>query len=372
MLLHKFTSLFVEQPLTWNEAVRPVKRKSWRLIRHFEFWNTHVFHLPIYFYWLYLSCKARSLFFFSAANPGIETGGMMGESKYAILKKIAPQLLPQTLFYASAAGKDKILSEMTVAKIAFPVIAKPDVGQGGWLIEMIRDQHELEQFLLKIKMPFMIQEYITDPLEFGLLYYRLPGSAKGKISSLASKELLSVTGDGQSTILELLQLHPRVTTRIKNAMIENKIDVTLVPGRNEKVILSYKGNHSCGTMFKNANELVDDQLTQVFDNLCADIPGFYFGRFDLRCKSVADLKAGKFKILELNGAGSEPLHIFDPSGKLLRAYASAFDHWKAIFTISKINRGAGMKCMRLAEAWRIYKEVKRIQRVHNRNFAIGN
>jgi hypothetical protein len=372
MLLHRFTSLFVEQPLTWKEAARPLKIKSLRLIRHFEFWNTHIFHLPIYLYWLYLSCKARSLFFFSAANPGIETGGMMGESKYAILKKIAPQLLPQTLFYPSVPLKDKVMDDLAAAKMAFPIIAKPDIGQGGWLIEMVRDQHELQQFLLKIKMPFMVQEYVTDPLEFGLLYYRLPGSAKGKISSLASKEFLSVTGNGHSTILGLLQLHPRVTARIKNTMAENKIDVARVPGRNEKVILSYKGNHSCGTMFQNANQLVDDQLTQVFDNLCASIPGFYFGRFDLRCKSIADLKAGKFKILELNGAGSEPLHIFDPSEKLWNAYASAFEHWKAIYAISKLNRSAGMKCMRLAEAWRIYKEVRRIQQVHNRNFAIGN
>jgi hypothetical protein len=371
MILHKIISLFPEQ-FSRQPAASHTEKKSFRLIRHFEFWNTHIFHLPIYFYWLYLACKARSLFFFSAANPGIETGGMMGESKYNILQKINPRFLPRTIFYSSTPGADKVLVDTATAGIKFPFIVKPDIGQGGWLIELIRNHHELQQFLVKIKMSFMIQEYIDDPLEFGLLYYKIPGAPKGKISSLARKELLTVTGDGVSSIEELLAKHPRVNTRIECLLVENKINVTRVPPRNEKVVLSYKGNHSCGTMFRNVDELIDDQLSEVFDKLCENIPGFYFGRFDLRCKSVRDLKAGNFKVLELNGAGSEPLHIFDPSEKLFRAYASAFEHWKTIYAISTTNRKTGVNYMKWKEAWKIYKEVRRIQRVHNRRFAIGN
>jgi hypothetical protein len=372
MILNKIIGLFPEHLASRQPAASCTPKKSFRLIRHFEFWNTHIFHFPIYLYWLYLSCKARSLFFFSAANPGIETGGMMGESKYAILKNIDLHFLPKTIFYALPPSVNQILVDTAAAAIMFPFVAKPDIGQGGWLIELIHDQDQLQRFLQKIKMPFMIQEYIDEALEFGLLYYKLPGSPKGKISSLASKELLTVNGDGISSIDELLAKHPRVNARIRSLLPDTKVDTARIPHRNEKVIVGYKGNHSCGTTFWNAVDLIDDQLTAVFDKLCENIPGFYFGRFDLRCRSIQDLKAGNFKILELNGAGSEPLHIFDPTEKLFGAYASAFEHWKTIYTISILNRKVGIKYMKLKEAWKIYKEVRRIQRVHNQAFAIGN
>src|SRR5688500_11378317 len=109
-------------------------------VKHFEFWNTHVFHFPIYLYWLYLSIKARSLFFFSAANPGIETGGLMGESKYSILKKIDPRYVPSTVFYASVPSVEKVLADILLHHISFPFVVKPDIGQGGWLISMIHDE----------------------------------------------------------------------------------------------------------------------------------------------------------------------------------------------------------------------------------------
>jgi hypothetical protein len=341
-------------------------------IRHFEFWNTHLFHLPIYLYWLYLSCKARSLFFFSAANPGIENGGLMGESKYKILQKINQVFVPKTCYYQTAPAINTILTELACKGISFPFIVKPDIGQGGWLIDMIYDEQELSCFLNKIKMPFMIQEYVDAPVEIGLLYYRLPGEKRGTISSLAVKELLSVTGDGINDLRSLAMHHPRAKKQLKRVIDKGRIDLDRILPRGEKFYLSFVGNHSYGTMFLNGNHLIDQKMLTVFDNLCKGIPGFYFGRFDIRCENIEALKRGEFKILELNGVGSEPLHIFDPKETLKNAYKVALSHWRVIYEISKRNCKSQPGYMKLTEAWETYKNVTRIQRIHQTSITIGN
>jgi hypothetical protein len=340
-------------------------------IRHFEFWNTHLFHLPIYLYWMYLALKSRSLFFFCAANPGIETGGLLGESKFKILQKINPIYLPLTLYYPRVPGINTILGDVKKAKISFPFIVKPDIGQGGWLVSMIKDENDLQLYLKKIKMPFMVQEYVDYPLEFGVLYYRYPGCEKGYITSLAVKDLLYVTGDGSSTVRFLIDKDERARCAVKNLMLHDYVPLDTIPKQGEKVLLSFIGNHSYGTKFLNMSSHINEELTFFFDCLCRSIPGFYFGRFDIKCTCVDDLKTGNFKIIELNGVGSEPLHIFDPSEKLINAYSSAFKHWKVIHEISMVNRRTS-RIMKLRDAWLTYRNVTRLQRLHNAKMSIGN
>lgn len=340
-------------------------------IKHHEFWNTHLFHLPIYLYWLFLALKARSLFFFSAANPGIETGGLIGESKFSILQKIDPRYLPVTLYFDHASPVQTVVDNIRNSGLQFPFIVKPDIGQGGWLIELIRDEGELREFLKTIRMPFIAQEYVDDPLEFGVLYYRYPDQTSGTISSVAWKELLTVIGDGTSTILQLLNKVPRAKKQITRLQVKKNINLNRIPGFGERVVASFAGNHSYGTTFHNYNHINDAQLTGIFDKVCCGIDGFYFGRFDLRCKSIEALKRGEFKILELNGVGSEPLHIFDPNEKLFNAYSSALSHWDAIYRISKLNRQASM-FMNWREAVDVYKKVTRLQEIHTTSFTIGN
>jgi hypothetical protein len=341
-------------------------------IKHFEFWNTHLFHFPIYLYWAYLSLKARSLFFFSAANPGIESGGLIGESKYKILEKINPVYIPKTIYYGTAPSVAQTLTDIKDQGIGFPFVVKPDIGQGGWLIDMIKNDRDLSKFLSSIKMPFMIQEFIDCPIEVGLLYYRFPEQKGGTISSLSLKHLLTVTGDGKHTISQLVKLKDRGTNQLKRLQKDGRLDTSRVPAACEVVPLSFVGNHSYGTMFTNENYLIDQRLTSIFDELSSGIEGFYFGRFDIRCQTIADLWEGRFKILELNGVGSEPLHIFDPREKLIDAYRSAFHHWDIIYQISIMNRKRKTPFMQFKDALKTYRMVTQIQRLHNTAFTIGN
>jgi D-alanine-D-alanine ligase-like ATP-grasp enzyme len=354
------------------ETSKPLRLPRFFKVKHFEFWNTHLFHLPIYLYWFCLSIKARSFFFFSASNPGIETGGMLGESKIKIMQKINARFLPKSIYYSTVPSSTRVLDDLFEEEISFPFIVKPDIGQGGWLIQKIHCLSELQRFLSKIRMPFILQEFVDHPLEIGLLYYRMPGREHGTISSVVVKELLHVIGNGHSTVMELIKQYPRAEKQLKKLVLNSRIPFHTVPPKGEKVVLSFMANHSFGTVFRNFNHIVDEELTTVFDGLCKSIDGFYFGRFDLRCESLDALKNGNFKILELNGAGSEPLHIFDPSEKVKNAYTCALQHWDIIYEISVLNKKAGIQFMKLKEAYAFFKNIQRIQMLHKTYFTIGN
>jgi hypothetical protein len=49
--------------------------------------------------------------------------------------------------------------------------------------------------------------------------------------------------------------------------------------------------------------------------------------------------------MELNGANSEPAHIYDPNMPLMQAYKDLITHWKTIYKISVLNNKQGIKYM---------------------------
>ena len=98
------------------------------------------------------------------------------------------------------------------------------------------------------------------------------------------------------------------------------------------------GNHVRGAKFLDANHLIDDELTHIIDTICQQVKGFYFGRLDIRYNSWERLKRGQeFSIIELNGAGSEPTHMYDPKHSIFFAWKEIICHWNILFDISRIN-----------------------------------
>ena len=71
-----------------------------------------------------------------------------------------------------------------------------------------------------------------------------------------------------------------------------------------------------------------------FDAILNKIQGFYYGRLDIRYDNFEDLEAGKnFKIIEINGAKSEPTHIYDPKHSLWYAQKEIFRHQKLFYQL---------------------------------------
>lgn len=329
---------------------RPKSNFLYKLSR-WEFWPLGFIYLPIFFYWIWKSLKAHSLFFFSASNPSIETGGMLGESKWNILQKIPKEYLPLTVYVKPGTSMEQLVRQLSSKGIVFPVICKPDVGERGRLVEKINSPQELKAYLDKMTSPFLVQEFIDLPVELGVFYYRFPDQEQGSISSVVQKEFLAITGDSFSTVEELAEKNPRARFQMTRLFKKTPSLKTKVPDAGEILELEPIGNHCRGTAFFDASQNIDDKIASVFNEISKQIPGFYYGRYDLRCSSIDDLKKGEnFKIIELNGAGSEPAHIYNPGYTIFRAWKTLFRHWDVLYKISIKNHERGVPFMTLPEA----------------------
>jgi hypothetical protein len=116
-----------------------------------------------------------------------------------------------------------------------------------------------------------------------------------------------------------------------------------------------------GTTFLNANDRITPKLTESFDRISRQIPGFYFGRYDLRCASFEDLEAGKVMIVELNGCGAEPAHIYHPGSSFWKAMGTLFAHVHNMYRISAINHSKGVPYLSFQEGRAIYRRFKALK-----------
>ncbi len=324
-------------------------------------------YIPVFIYWIWLIIQARSAFFFSAANPTIENGGMLGESKVKIFDLIDDELKPITILFDPSATSAIVLEKLRQHNIHYPFILKPDIGERGSFVEKIENQTDLSNYLKLIKVPFLAQEFIDFKIELGIFYYRYPNQQNGKVSSIVMKEFLSVVGDGVGTLEELIKANPRAVLHLDQLVTRWGPYFKKVLPAHEELILVPIGNHSRGTTFLNANHLINDQLSSIIDKMAKSINGFYFGRIDIRCKSFDDLyKGSKMKILELNGAGSEPGHIYHPGTSLWQAYKSIFHHLNVLLKISKQNHRLGIPYMSFREGIREIAKLRAYNNIKNR------
>ncbi|XHR93623.1 NRDE family protein [Mucilaginibacter sp. UC70_90] len=311
------------------------------LIRLFnwEYWSLNMFYAPIMFYWFWLSFKARSFFFFSTANPLIENGGFTLESKASIYKLIPQQYYPKTILFKTGTDFGQIKSVIKYKNFDYPLIAKPDVGGRGVQVKLIHNEVELLAYTQQIRVDFLVQEYIKYKSEVGIFYYRLPGEAKGQITGIVGKEFLALTGDAKHTMMELIIKEPRYLLQLP-VLIDTYGDKLkqVLPIGESKTLVPY-GNHARGAKFIDLSHLITDELTKAIDGICRQIPGFYFGRLDVMYNTWTELSRGEnLSIIELNGAGSEPTHIYDPKHSIFFAWYEIIRHWKLLYRVSKLNK----------------------------------
>jgi len=275
------------------------------------------------------------LSFFLKVNPGMRFSGLFQYSKYDILNKLKPAYRPKTKYYEALPSEPEFYKQ----EFDFPFICKPDFGQMGKGVSLIQDETDWMKKVYTLNHPFILQEYIDYTTEFGILYYRFPNGGSN-IVSVASKDFLSVVGNGTQTLGELVTQHLRAATRIE--FLQEKFWKTwneILP-KGEEVLLEEIGNHCRGTTFYNANHLINEQLVKVFDEIVQSVDGFYYGRFDLRVKSLEDLYKGQnIKIVEINGVTSEAGHIYDPNYSLLQTYRDVSNNLKIVYQIYQQLKG---------------------------------
>ncbi len=279
---------------------------------------------------------------------------MMGERKSSIYALIPQEYLPKMKLIKAY---DETAAMLYANEIRYPVIVKPDIGERGNLVEKIANKEALRAYVRACPVDFLIQEFVDYPVELGVFYVKMPNEA-GRVSSVVKKGFLTVTGNGEDTVSHLLRYNPRAQLLLDFSHDRFREVLARIPKDGEEVRVEQIGNHCRGTTFLNFNHEIDARLHDAFNELCGRISGFHYGRFDLRCKSLDDLKALKnFKILELNGAGAEPGHIYHPGASIWQAYRDVIWHFSMLAKISRANKREGAPYWSFSEGMRKMKEV---------------
>ncbi|CAL2075436.1 D-alanine--D-alanine ligase [Tenacibaculum sp. 190524A05c] len=306
---------------------------------NWEYWPTSMFYVPNLPYAFYLAFRAKHAAFFSAANPAIKSSGNGTESKYETIQLVPEKYRPKSILVLPKSNFSNVLKELKIAKIEFPLIAKPDIGFRGLLVKKIDSEYELEEYLNNYPINIIIQEFLDYENECGVFYHRKPNEEKGRISSVTLKNFISVTGDGESTLEQLILNDKRAKLYIDLFKAIHKNKLNDIPKINEMIKLTVIGNHSKGTQFINGNHLISKKLTETFDQLSHSIEGWYYGRVDIKYNNFNELETGlDYKVLEINGIIAEPTHIYDSENyTYFNALKEIRQHWQSLFQISVAN-----------------------------------
>jgi len=307
-----------------------------------EHWPSFMFYVPNLPYAFYKAFKIKSLTFFLHVNPAIKNSGDGTDSKYETLQLVPEKNRPKSVLVPIRTSFLKVINSIELAKIEFPLIAKPDIGFRGLLVEKINDKNHLKEYLTtNNSIDILLQEFITLKKECGIFYYRLPNEQKGKITSITLKKFLSVIGDGKSNLSALIKADKRAFIYFELLQKIHRENIFTIPKKGEKVILTVIGNHSKGTEFLNGNHLISKDIEYCFDALNKQMDGWYYGRLDIKYDTLESLINGHYKVLELNGILAEPTHIYDathPEASYFKAVKTIQNNWKIITEIAIQNQ----------------------------------
>jgi pimeloyl-ACP methyl ester carboxylesterase/membrane protein DedA with SNARE-associated domain len=337
--------------LTWRG--RRLLLGGWRRKLRWEYWPRWIFYPPIILFGILpAALRRRSVTIVTAVNPGISTGGLVGESKSAILAALGPH--PEIARHAALPPADAAarppaddaasrLAAALAANLGWPLVLKPDVGERGRDVQFARNAEEAHAILAVRPGPLIAQEYVAGA-EFGIFWQREPGAERGRVISITRKLLPEVVGDGVSNLERLILSHPRHVNMGRYLLEVNAERLTDVPAAGEAVTLSPLGTHARGATFLDANHLLTPELEAAIERISRRFAGFHLGRYDLRAPSEEDLRAGRnLKVLELNGLTSEPTHIYDPAARLLPAWRALIAQWRLAYRIAAANVAAGAR-----------------------------
>lgn len=363
------------QEVALAEARRHPPDANHREVCWFERLPEWAFYLPIVLIWLFLAVRYRSLTLPTAANPSFEAGGLIGESKHQVMSQatdaVASWFAPYVVLtrsddtQAAAADGVRAAQALVQAGLSFPLVAKPDLGHHGHGVVMIPDGAALERYVEAFPggETIILQQLVTFEGEAGVFYVRIPGERSGRIFSLNLSEPAHVTGDGSSSLRTLLASSSTVA-RCRDIHLAAQADrLDWVPATGERVTLAFARSHRLGAVLKDGRSLISPELLKRFDEIADGIPGFFFGRFEVRFRDLEEFRRGEgFRIVEINGAGAEANHIWDRNSRLSSAYATLFEQFRLAFHIGHLNRQRGAEPMGLLRLTRLFRKQQRLLR----------
>jgi hypothetical protein len=355
-------------------SVPRIGEKRGSPLSFFEFWPGWMFYTPVVIHWLMLGARYGDFSLPTAANPRITTGGLCGESKLSVLSQVGPEgqalVAPACGVLARRGGSAAAEAAMAAFGLQYPVVAKPDIGCNGTGVRLLRERAAMDRYLEEFPAgeTVVLQQYVEDPQEAGIFYVRHPDEPQGRITSVTIKKPPVVVGDGRSTLRQLIMAdeRARLVPHLYLDRLADRLDI--VPEQGKNIQLVFVGNHCKGSIFHDGGALVTPALTGAIERLARSMPDFFFGRIDVRFTSTASLRRGiGFRVIEINGAGSEATHIWDPSTKLIDAWRAQFFHYGAAFRIGAANRRRGFAPSGVRAMYRDWMNQRRLMALYPLN-----
>ncbi len=327
--------------------VKRPERTRWRI----EDLPKPLLCVPLVVQWLLLAARYGSLTLPSAINPSIETGGLAGESKSACLAQIGGAFASHVAAWRLVRAGDDLLAARRHG-FAYPLIVKPDIGWCGYGVRRVDDDAGLLAYAAAFPRDaaFIMQRLVTDPNEAGLFYIREPGAPAGTISAMTFRHAPHVVGDGTHCVATLIAAEPRRPY----ARALDAAALARIPAAGERVVLTTIASLRAGARYEDATRLITGALTAQVEAIARSMPDFHAGRFDVRFASIEALQTGAFSIIEVNGAGSEAIHLWDRSLTLRTAFAGVFAKQRLLFRLGAAMRALGHRpvgTVALARAW---------------------
>lgn len=314
--------------------------KAWKAFlekfTNWELWPFTLIYAPLGPLWLWLSVKAKAFWWFSPANPTLTFAGFEGEGKQEMYDLLPQELYPETIYVRPSLSFEEIKKQIAARGLQYPLCVKPEVGLKGLLFRKVDNEEKLKLYHERVPVDYLIQSLVEAPLEVSVFYHRHPAKEKGVISGFIEKEMMHLFGDGKQTLWELILQHPKAKHRLEEMRIKHEKMLETVLPTGEKYILTYAANLNRGASFTNLKEQIDERMLSLFDPLSHRCR-WYYGRYDIKCNSIEELKEGKFIILEFNGAGAEPNHVYNAGYSWLGALREFAHHWKVLYKIGKYN-----------------------------------
>ena len=284
---------------------------------------------------------------------------MDGETKMEMYELLPKQIYPATFKVSTGQDFNIVKAELEKSGIQYPFVVKPDVACQGILFRKIDDEGALQSYHSSVPVEYIVQALVSYPMEVSVFYIRHPQEKKGKVTGFLHKIPLQVTGNGKDTLEQLILQHPKAQKRLGEMFGKHKEHLKTILPPDEKYMLSYAANHNRGAHFIDLKEHIDEKLVAIFDEISLNINDFFYGRYDIMCSNVEDLKNGKnFTILEYNGCGAEPNHFYDTGYTLIGAYKEILKHWKALYQICKYNSQQGIKPWPFQKGRKFMAEIK--------------
>ena len=187
-----------------------------------------------------------------------------------------------------------------------------------------RSRDDIASYLGTFEGALIAQRFVRGD-EFGVFVARHPGDIRTRVLSVVHKTFPTVTGDGTSTLRELIVKDARA--RLISSLLFERWAARLadVPALGEMVTRVEIRAHGRGSLFLDGSERLTDALVTKLTQLIDAVPGYAFGRIDLRVRSIADFRQGKgLQVLELNGVSAESAHIYHPGTPLPDGYRAMF------------------------------------------------